>query len=250
MTESKSIKLLSLAKLQAAKALPPGQKPDGLLLIDKPLNMTSHDVVAIVRKLSGIKKVGHAGTLDPLATGLLMLLVGREYTKRQSEFMHQPKEYTATGKLGWVSDSYDLDGQVEQVADWVAVQSVTQAELEAVLPEFTGQIAQTVPAFSAVKKNGQKLYDLARSGKLKTTELPTRQVEIQHLELTDFSLDPDTKTADFSILVRCSSGTYIRSLIHDMGQKLGVGAVVTQLRRTKNGSFKVSQAEQLPLERF
>ncbi len=217
----------------------------GILLIDKPVGITSHDVVYRVRRKTGVKKVGHAGTLDPLATGLLIILVGREFTKRQTEFLKQDKEYWCEVRLGVETDSYDLEGQVIGETDWQELENISQLDIENVLNKFRGEILQVVPAFSAIKIKGQKLYEKARRGEINKKDLPSRKVKIKKLELIDFSKDKNHKTIFFTIKVACSSGTYIRSLAHDIGQSLGVGAIVSQLRRTKIGDFSVKDAEKI-----
>jgi tRNA pseudouridine55 synthase len=199
-------------------------------------------VVNRVRRATGVKRVGHAGTLDPLATGLLILLVGREFTKRQSEFLKQDKEYICTAQLGIVTDTYDSQGQTLSQADWDEVAKITRADLAGALENFRGQINQAVPAYSAVKIAGEKLYQKARRGKPLPAELPVRQVNITQLQLLDFQQDLESQILAFTIQVSCSSGTYIRSLIHDIGQQLRVGATVTALRRTKIGQLSVDQA--------
>lgn len=214
----------------------------GVVLVDKPSGITSHDVVDRIRKATGIKKVGHAGTLDPLATGLLVILISREFTKRQSSFLKRDKQYMVTGRLGIVTDSYDIDGKVvkemtekKEKEKKKKVEKISKGEIEEALQSFKGEITQTVPAYSAVKVKGKKLYELARKDKINLKKLPKRRVTIQGIELMEF----DEKKREFILKVDCSSGTYIRSLVHDLGQKLGVGATVVQLRRTKIGKMKV-----------
>ena len=219
-----------------------GQPPTGILLIDKPIGITSHDAVYRVRKKTGVKKVGHAGTLDPLATGLLIILVGREFTKRQREFLKQDKEYLCEVRLGIETDSYDVDGQIVAETSWEELKKISQLELEKALDKFRGEIIQTVPAFSAVKVRGQKLYEKARRGKVDKDDLPSRKVNVKELELIDFKKNEENKTVFFNIKVACSSGTYIRSIAHDIGQELGVGATVNKLRRTKIGQFSIDNA--------
>lgn len=220
-----------------------GQPPAGILLIDKPQGWTSHDVVAKVRGLTGVKKVGHAGTLDPLATGLLIVLVGKEFTKKQDQLMKLDKEYWCEAELGMTTDSYDLDGEVTSQAEWQQVKQIDQIQLEKILLRFTGKIEQTVPAFSAVKIKGQKLYDRARRGQLANVTLPSREVEIKELELVEFQQNFTEQKSIFKIRLVCSSGTYVRSLIHDIGQELGVGAVVTNLRRTRIGQYQLNEVD-------
>ncbi len=213
-----------------------------VLLIDKPTGMTSHDVVAIIRKKTGVKRVGHAGTLDPLATGLLILLVGREATKRQDEFLKQDKKYECTARLGLATDTYDSDGKVLTTAEWQEVEKITQKDIEKALKQFVGEIEQTVPVYSAVKIKGQKLYNKARKGTVDIAALPSRRVHIYSAELDNVQKDETQKIFEIKIAVHCSSGTYIRSLVHDLGQVLGVGATVTALRRTQIGALMIDDA--------
>ena len=210
---------------------------NGIYLIDKPQGLTSHDVVDIVRKKLKVKRVGHTGTLDPLATGLLIILVGRQYTKKQNQYLKQDKQYQVTIKLGVETDSYDSDGQVVKKVSLNSVKKITKQNIITALKKFQGEIKQTVPPFSAVKVKGKKLYQLARQNKI-ITKLPVKTVTITNLKLLSFS----TKTFKVKLLVDCSSGTYIRSLAHDLGSLLAVGAHITQLRRTKIGSLNVKQA--------
>jgi tRNA pseudouridine55 synthase len=217
----------------------------GILLIDKPKTWTSHDVVAKIRHLTGVKTVGHAGTLDPLATGLLIVLVGKQYTKRQTEFLKMDKEYVCTARLGMETDTYDTDGQILKTATWSELKEISQEQLQQALLQFVGVINQTVPAYSAVKVKGKKLYNLARQDKVDLTTLPQRQVNIYELQLIETLKDETKQQFTLTIKVKCSSGTYIRSLVHDLGQKLGVGACVTELRRTHIGSYSIDQSVQL-----
>jgi len=211
------------------------------LLVDKPTGVTSHDVVDWARRLTGLKKIGHTGTLDPLATGLLIILIGRSWTKRQNEFLKQAKVYQVTCQFGQVSDTYDIDGRVKTTD---STHKVSLNEIErAVQAKFLGLINQLVPPFSAVKQNGRKLYQLARAGRLDKSSLPSRQVTIKQFRLLDF--DQKNQQAKFNISV--SSGTYIRSLIHDLGQALKVGAMITSLRRTQIGRYKIENAFCCPL---
>ena len=211
------------------------------LLVDKPSGVTSHDVVDWVRYVTGVKKVGHAGTLDPLATGLLIILIGRQWTKRQVEFLKQDKTYLVSCQFGLVSDTYDVDGSVRPLTDVAKVND--QKVKQVVNKHFLGEIAQIVPPFSAVKQKGKRLYKLARAGQVSKTGLPQRQVRVDEFRLLSF--DKTTQTASFKISV--SSGTYIRSLIHDLGQKLFTGAVVTSLRRTRIGQFSLDKAFLCPV---
>ncbi len=212
-------------------------KEPGVYLMDKPKGWSSHDVVAKIRRLSGIQRVGHAGTLDPLATGLLIILVGREFTKRQPEFLKLDKEYICTAQLGIEMDTYDRTGTVVAEAAVENVTAITRDQVENILQKFVGTITQTVPHYSAIKVEGRKLYAKARSGET-VDDLPQRQVTIQEIKLLDF----DNETGIFSFTVSCSSGTYIRSLVNDIGKLLGVGAIVTDLRRIKIDNYDVANA--------
>lgn len=205
----------------------------GFLNINKPQGTTSHDVVAQVRRALAIKKVGHAGTLDPMATGVLILCLGN--ATRLSEYvMESTKRYTATVHLGVETDTYDADGQVLYERDSSAI---AREDVERLLPLFTGDIEQVPPMFSAIKQQGRKLYELARDGK--TVEREARAVTIHALKLIDWS--PPYFTLD----VQCSAGTYIRSLAHDIGEALGVGASLSALVRTASGSFCLKNAVSL-----
>ena len=203
----------------------------GFLVIDKPQDWTSHDVVAKMRGVLGIKKIGHLGTLDPLATGVLVLAVGRDATKRVQELMGADKEYEVEMEFGKQSDSYDSKGQIEIVSEDV---NLTFEEIDEVLKAFWGKTMQVPPAFSAKKIGGKRAYKLARAGiKVK---LAAREVEMQGSELS-----VELPFARFHLHV--SSGTYVRSLAHDVGQKLGVGGIMTNLRRTRVGQFSLAQAK-------
>jgi tRNA pseudouridine55 synthase len=225
----------------------------GVVLIDKPSGPTSHDVVARVRRLTKQKRVGHAGTLDPLASGLLVVLIGREFTKLQDTFMKQAKVYEVTAQFGSVTDTYDSQGKVLESANPAQLVALTQDTVEAQLSQFRGTITQRVPLYAAVKINGQKLYETARrmGDALSTTtwrdtvsELPTRDITITELTLLDWQGAAASPTGQptASFRVACSSGTYIRSFVHDLGQELGVGAFVTTLRRTQIGVLDVADA--------
>lgn len=210
----------------------------GILLVDKPAGWTSHDVVNYVRKMvarvEGKRprqvKVGHTGTLDPFATGLLVLLIGKEYTKRAGELSKLDKTYEVTMRLGAVSSTGDPEGELTPVSGTIA----TEKALKEALKRFTGQIEQVPPAYSAVKVNGKRAYKLAREGK--EVKLEPRQVTIHRLELVDYTY-PEAR-----LLTDVSSGTYIRSLVEDIAQLLGTGAYTTALRRTKVGNFELQKA--------
>lgn len=204
--------------------------PEGVLLVDKPQGITSHDVVSKMRKVFRIKKVGHAGTLDPMATGLLLIMIGKA-TKISQYLMSNDKEYTGTVRLGIETDSQDAEGEV------VAEKPVPELTKEAVLAEmktFMGDQYQTPPMFSAKKVNGQKLYKLARQGK--TVEREARVIHISKYDMLDFNLP------HVSFVARCSKGAYIRTLAHDLGNKLGCGGHLCELRRTVVGKFSIEDA--------
>lgn len=194
---------------------------NGVIVIDKPQGFTSFDVIAVVRKLTGQRKTGHTGTLDPNATGVLPVLLGSA-TKAQDLIVNHDKEYLAQFRLGLTTDTLDIWGQVKSESE----RRATQKEIEAVLPRFRGEIEQVPPMFSAVQKNGQRLYDLARKGI--EVEREPRRVTVYKLELCSF--DEDSQSGTLS--VKCSKGTYIRTIIDDIGAVLGTGAVMTALRRT------------------
>jgi tRNA pseudouridine55 synthase len=213
----------------------------GVLLVDKPAGVSSHDVVNWARRVTGVRRIGHTGTLDPLATGLLIILIGRDFTKHQVEYLKADKTYQVTALLGVTTDSYDATGQIIAKAIQENLDKITQAQLLKTLKKFTGVITQTVPPFSAVKKGGKELYKLARQGAMEISSLPTREVKIFSLKPLNFSRTDDGFW-QLQLEVDCSSGTYIRSLVHDIGQELGTGAMVTELRRTKIGDISISEA--------
>jgi len=204
--------------------------PDGIIIVDKPQGWTSMDVCAKLRRVMGEKRVGHAGTLDPMATGVLPVFVGR--ATRAVEFAERgAKEYLATLRLGQDTDTQDVTGTVlgERPVH------VTRAELEKVLPQFTGDILQVPPMYSALKRDGKKLYELARQGK--TVERAPRPITIFALEVLE-----QASGTDYLLRVRCSKGTYIRTLCHDIGAALGCGGTMATLRRTSAAGFTLSQA--------
>lgn len=209
---------------------------DGLLLIDKPAGLTSHQVVAIVRNRLGIKKVGHAGTLDPLATGLLVVMVGKA-TKLSNQLTAQFKIYEAEMKLFQQTDTGDIAGKIikEQKP-----QIFTLSQVQTALNSFNQTTYwQTPPLYSAIKIKGKKLYEYARQG-LKV-EIPPRKVIINSIKLLEYNSDQ----GKINLIVECSKGTYIRSLVQDIAQKLGTIATLSQLRRTSSGSFHLDQAIKL-----
>ena len=214
-----------------------------ILLIDKPSGMSSFGVVARVRRIltqeAGHKvKVGHAGTLDPFATGLLVILTGKD-TKRATEFLKLDKCYEATICLGKISTTGDPEGEITDASCVSAIdfEPPSQSTIQTILKKFTGKITQCVPNFSAVKINGQRAYKLAREGK--KVEMPMREIEIYQLDLIDY------KWPYLKIFCHVSSGTYIRTLGEDIGKALGVNGYLTELRRTQIGDFNIKNATPL-----
>lgn len=201
-----------------------------ILLTDKPTGWSSFDVIRRVRRVSPIRKVGHAGTLDPMATGLLICLSGKA-TRLMNQFLSYEKEYTGTIRLGQTTPSWDAETEVERVRD---ASGVLDEDIQAALPAFTGAIRQQTPAYSAVKVGGERLYKKARRGERPVT-IP-REVTVHAFEVTERRGD------DLDIRVRCSSGTYIRSLAHELGEALGVGGHLVALRRTSIGPYRVEDA--------
>ena len=199
-----------------------------IIPINKPAGITSHNVVNRLRKFYGIKKIGHAGTLDPFATGVLILLVGREDTKRSEEFMKQDKIYRTKLKLGYISDTYDKDGVIQEYN----IQLVpTRAEIDNITASFIGEISQIPPMYSAIKINGKKMYELARKGE--HIDIPSRNVIITRIDILAYNYPYIT------LDIYCGSGTYIRSLGYDIGMKLGTGAYLEELERRQSGEFTI-----------
>ena len=204
---------------------------NGIIIIDKPSDYTSFDVIAVMRKLTGQKKVGHTGTLDPMATGVLPVLLGSA-TKAQDIIPNHDKEYIAEFRLGIKTDTQDITGKIIYQRD----SNITREALESVLEVFSGNIMQVPPMYSAVQKDGQRLYDLARKGI--EVEREARPVKIYSLNLLSF----DENSQIGKVCVFCSKGTYIRTLCHDIGEKLGCGATLTSLRRTKACGFSLEDS--------
>jgi tRNA pseudouridine55 synthase len=208
----------------------------GVLVIDKPVGMTSHDVVQVVRRGTDIRRAGHTGTLDPRASGVLVVLVGPAV--RLSEFVSaSDKRYQATIRLGSTTNTYDADGTITHT---VPVTNVTEDKFVDALDQFIGEIEQVPPPYSAVKVKGHKAYELSRKGE--EVDLQPRKITVHSLELLEWA--PPEAVVD----VYCSSGTYVRSLAHDLGQALGCGAHLVGLRRTKSGRFTLRDA--VPLRRL
>lgn len=210
--------------------LPPELHPHGLLLIDKGEEMTSHDVVAITRGVLKFRKIGHCGTLDPMATGLLMLVLGKA-TKAQDALMGQGKIYSGTLKLGETTGSQDRQSDIVETCE---VPDFAEEEITAAFQKYTGDFEQTPPMVSAIKKDGVPLYKLARKGI--EVERKSRKVRVEHFEITDISLP------EISFRVHCSKGFYVRTYAHEIGQDLGCGAHLTALRRHQSGDYSVEGA--------
>ncbi|MEO8820037.1 MAG: tRNA pseudouridine(55) synthase TruB [Ginsengibacter sp.] len=201
-----------------------------VLLMDKPLEWTSFDVVRKIRNLIKIKKVGHAGTLDPLATGLLIVCTGK-FTKKINEYMSQEKVYTGAITLGAVTPTYDLESEPENHKSFGVI---TKDQITEATKKFTGEILQTPPIHSAIKQNGKPVYLMARKGI--DVVLESRKITIKEFEITSIEMPV------VSFRVVCTTGTYIRSLANDFGEVLGCGGYLSKLRRTRIGSFKVEDA--------
>lgn len=201
---------------------------DGLLIVDKPSGMTSHDVVEKVKRRFNIAKIGHGGTLDPQATGLLVLLLGAG-TKSSDAVMKGDKTYEGTIRLGVVTDSQDAEGATLEEHD---PSGISRDELDREVLKWDGDLEQIPPMVSAIKKDGVALYKLAREGK--SVEREPRQIRLYDFEISRF------ENPDFDFSVSCTKGTYIRTLAHDIGQNLGCGAHLAALRRTRSGDFNVA----------
>ena len=206
----------------------------GALVVDKPVGMTSHDVVKIVRNGTGIRRAGHTGTLDPRASGVLVVLIGTAV--RLSEFLSaSDKRYQAILRFGVATDTYDTEGK--QVGETKSVDHIEEIDFQKLLKDYEGKIAQVPPAYSAIRVNGERAYNLARKGE--KVELEPRMIDVYNLELLEWA--PPEAVID----VYASSGTYVRSLAHDLGKDLEVGAHLAGLRRTKNGQFTLRDAVRL-----
>ncbi len=203
-----------------------------VLLLDKPIGWTSFNMVQKVRHLTKVTKVGHAGTLDPLATGLLIICTGK-FTKQINTYMGMTKEYTGTLVIGATTPTYDLESEPE---NFQRIDHITEEQIKAATKQFVGDILQMPPQHSAIKKDGKRLYESARQGI--EVKIDPRPITIQSFEITKI----DLPNIDFKVV--CSTGTYIRSLVKDFGDALGVGAYMSALRRTKIGHFQVEDALQ------
>lgn len=205
----------------------------GFLNIYKPKGLTSHDVVARLRKITKVRQIGHTGTLDPFATGVLPICIGK--ATRLIEYLDDDKEYLATVQFGENTATYDLEGEITATFD----KKVTEEDVKNALKDFEGEISQIPPIYSAIKVNGKKLYDYARQGQ--DIEIKPRKVTISKIELKEF----DKTSQSAKITVACSKGTYIRSIAYDLGAKLGCGGYLTALERTQAGKFQVNTAIKL-----
>jgi len=209
-------------------------KREGFILINKPRGITSFGVIARLRKITGVKRIGHCGTLDPLASGLLICAIGRTATKRIDSLTKQDKVYLAELELGRVSDTYDLEGKTEEVK-WKI--KPTKKEVEEVLNKFVGEISQMPPIYSAKKINGVRAYNLARQGR--EVKLKKNRIKIHKIKIISY------KFPSLKIRIDCGSGTYIRSLAHDIGKNLKIGALLSGLRRESIGKFNLKKSVEL-----
>ncbi len=208
----------------------------GVLVVDKPVGLTSHDIVQIVRRGTGIRRAGHTGTLDPRASGVLVILIGPAV--RLSEFVSaSDKRYQATIRLGNSTDTYDAEGKITSSA---SVENITEEQFNSILQTFVGEMEQVPPPYSAVKVKGRKAYEMAREGE--EVELQPRIVHVYSLEILEWD------APEVVVDVYCSSGTYVRSLANDLGKALGTGAYLIGLRRTKSGRFSLRDA--VPMRRL
>ena len=206
---------------------------NGILILDKPSGVTSHDVVSFIRKKFDMQRVGHAGTLDPLATGILIVLLGPA-TKLFDKFSSFDKAYEATVKLGMVTDTADIQGNVLKT---FSCEQISRESIEDALQKFRGEIEQKPPMFSAVRFEGKRLYEIARRGI--TVEVKPRKINISTLQLLDFSF------SEVKLYMECSKGTYVRKIAEDLGEFLGCGGCISQIRRTRVGPFRIEDAVRL-----
>lgn len=216
-------------------------KTMGFLLIDKPAGITSHDVIYRVRKITGEKRVGHAGTLDPLATGLLIVGVGREATREMSKLVGLDKTYEAEFVLGGVSDTDDRTGKIEIRNQ--KFEKNMKSEIRKAMKGFVGEIEQVPPQYAAIKVKGVKMYEVARKGE--RVEAKPRAVRIDWFEMVGEPVKNDDGTLTIKVKIDCGSGTYVRALARDLGEKLGVGGYVSELQRTRIGPFPIAEAFEL-----
>ncbi|AFZ48960.1 tRNA pseudouridine(55) synthase TruB [Dactylococcopsis salina] len=208
----------------------------GFINIDKPIDVTSHDCVAKVRRWAKMKRVGHGGTLDPAATGVLPLAVGK--ATRLLQFLPNGKAYQATIRLGWRTSSDDLEGEI---IEQTSASHLTLDQVKPHLQQFLGKIIQIPPVYSAIQKDGKRLYELARQGK--SVDVPPREVEIDQIEILNWQ---GGEFPELTLEIRCKSGTYIRSIARDLGKAVGTGGTLSALRRTKSSGFSLEDSFTLP----
>lgn len=206
----------------------------GFLNVNKPSGITSHKVISILRKITGVKQIGHAGTLDPLASGVLPVAIGK--ASKLIDYLPSDKSYCVGMYLGMTSDTFDTEGQIQKRE----CEKITLEQIESVLPQFRGETKQVPPAFSAVHYNGKRLYELARSGKI-PDDIPYRNITIYKNEIVSFDYEKQILKLDIS----CSKGTYIRTIVNDLGEALGCGAVMFELTRTDAASMELENAIEL-----
>lgn len=221
--------MISQPKNKENELLSQEELPSGILLVNKPKNKTSFTLVGALRRLLKVKKIGHAGTLDPFATGVMVMLIGKQYTKLSDRFLGADKEYITTVHLGIETDSYDCDGKILEENPTVIP---TKEELQKALESFQGEVMQTPPMFSAKKIDGKKLYELARKG-ISIEREPARVKMTTELISYEYP--------NVQLRVSCSKGTYIRSIAHDLGKLLGCGAHLSQLQRVRSGAFHLDR---------
>ena len=215
-------------KTMNSAAVEPNDGIEGILLVDKAVGKSSFAIVAMLRRHLKVKKIGHAGTLDPFATGVMVMLIGKKYTRLSDQFLTASKEYLAEIHFGVTTDSYDCDGKIIDTSTVVP----SREDLESALKYFQGEIEQVPPMFSAKKQQGKKLYELARRGEV--VERPAVKITLE-TELISYEYPKAT------VRVACSKGTYIRSIAYDLGIALGCGAHLTQLRRTRSGGYQIHE---------
>ncbi len=203
----------------------------GFLNINKPSGMSSHKVISILRKITGIKQIGHGGTLDPLASGVLPVAIGK--ASKLIDYLPQDKAYIAVAKFGIISDTYDIEGNITEFCN----KKITREEIESALENFRGEIEQIPPAFSAVHYNGKRLYELAREGKA-PVDIAGRKINIYENKILEFDYEQQT----LKLEIHCSKGTYIRSLINDLGKTLNTGAVMVELKRIRSSSMEIENS--------
>lgn len=203
----------------------------GFLNINKQSGITSHKVISILRKITGIKQIGHAGTLDPLASGVLPVAIGK--ASKLIDYLEEDKAYQVGMYLGKISDTYDTEGNVKETN----YRKITQEEIENILPVFRGKTRQIPPAFSAVHYNGKRLYELARNGKI-PDDIPSREINIYKNELISFDYEKQV----LKLNIECSKGTYIRTIVHDIGQELCCGAIMYELTRTRSSGMDLKDS--------